>query len=1503
VKRGLLTGLSLLALSAVIALGWLFTSEAGLRWSYRQVETLLPGDLRSQQLSGSLNDGVTLQGLEYDDDEIRLTADRVILHWNPWALLWARIDVSRFEVEQLEVHLRQDDDDSGSQAGGASLPQLDIPLALQLHELEIDRLRLSQGGSPLTLEQLKLQASSRGSQVDIAAFSVRVVEVAIDENRVSDFEINLTGDVDMSGNYPHALQIAWQTRLPSGEILDNSTRIDGDLESTRLTQQSRGPLQAKLTLALRDLPGQLNWQAELEVADFDTSLLDAALPPVRANLSLSAKGDLHTAQASGQLDADSAELGPFKASFVLRSLDQPRLMDGLRVESLQLAIFDGELAAQGQLYWSPLLSWDSAVSADAINPARLLPEWPGSLGGRLRSQGHIEDGKLFASASITDLSGRLRGYPLSLQGEAQWSDDTLDIESARLESGNTRIVANGRVSGDLDLDWSLDSRDLAELYPAAQGQLAASGHLGGKTGAPIIKARFNGSSLRLDEYAVDSIDGDIVLDLLNWRQLDVRFAAREVELQEQRLRSIDVDADQRRIKASLVAANARANIELAGKLHDQGWRGKLVTANIDSDDFDAWRLRKPAALSLSRNAFSSGPLCLQSSQQAEICSSLQQREEVWDIGLDLSRVPLQMLRRWTPAELELDGVINATADLQYEADKPLLGKLKAEFPAAGARYPLQPGNPQNFDYRQGEFHLLLEPGQLKLGTRFTLENGDWLEGSAVLPQADILRLDLERQTMQAKVSIEARNWVVLDALIPQIEILQGEMELSIDARGPVTQPKLQLNGRLDGGAIHLLEPDMMLEQIELKLQSSGPERLEYSAAAMAASGRIAIRGNTRLNRGKAWPNTLAFDAEGLDMAQLLAPWISPTLSIEGSLQVSGELELDIDVNGNVSQPRLQLSGRLSGGAIHLLEPEMKLEEIELRLQSNGPQQLEFHAQAMAAAGKIALHGKTLLDWNKGWPSTLEFSGEDIDMASLLAPWVVPPLVIDGKLQASGEFNYRAPDQLLGELRLSSTRGRLEYPLLEQAVEEWEYEHALVTLTLNEQGINARSSIDIGSDSDLVAEMALPRAKLLALDFEQQPLRASARVSFEELNLIQLLVPEVDQLEGDLKLDLTVAGTLARPRISAQAVIPLASFQIPRLGLQIEQLSLLGESDASNRFNFRMSAASGDGHLSIHGVSHLDSTNYWSANVQVKGTDFEVSRIPEALVTVSPDLKISVDTYNIHVEGDLLVPLARLQPKDISTAARVSSDSVVIGGEEPSAQRWQISTLVNLALGEQVSFTGFGFEGSFGGRLLIEDRPGKLSTGSGEITILEGRYRAYGQRLQIDRGRLLFGGGALDNPGLDLRAQRQVNDVTVGLTVHGRLQQPEIELFSIPAMGETDMLSYMLFGHPMEASTDSEGSTMASAALALGLASGDFLAQGLGDRFGFDDVHVGSTDSGDQASLVVGRYLSPKMYVSYGVGLVESINSLTLRYQLADRWHLEAESGEFQGVDLLFTIER
>ncbi len=97
--------------------------------------------------------------------------------------------------------------------------------------------------------------------------------------------------------------------------------------------------------------------------------------------------------------------------------------------------------------------------------------------------------------------------------------------------------------------------------------------------------------------------------------------------------------------------------------------------------------------------------------------------------------------------------------------------------------------------------------------------------------------------------------------------------------------------------------------------------------------------------------------------------------------------------------------------------------------------------------------------------------------------------------------------------------------------------------------------------------------------------------------------------------------------------------------------------------------------------------------------------------------------------------------------------------------------------------------------------------------------------------------------------------------------------------------------------------MANAALALGLSGGDQIARSIGDRFGFDEMRIESDSTGDQASLVVGRYLSPRLYVGYGIGLIESINTFNLRYQISDRWQLEAESGTDQGADLFYRFER
>ncbi len=187
---------------------------------------------------------------------------------------------------------------------------------------------------------------------------------------------------------------------------------------------------------------------------------------------------------------------------------------------------------------------------------------------------------------------------------------------------------------------------------------------------------------------------------------------------------------------------------------------------------------------------------------------------------------------------------------------------------------------------------------------------------------------------------------------------------------------------------------------------------------------------------------------------------------------------------------------------------------------------------------------------------------------------------------------------------------------------------------------------------------------------------------------------------------------------------------------------------------------------------------------------------------------------------------------------------------------------------------------------------------------DGIYKAYGQDLTLERGRVVFAGGPLDNPGLDLRAYRKADDgVVAGLNIRGTLKAPETTIYSDPAMAQDQALAYILLGHPLGQSTPQEGSLLANAANSLGLKGGNLLAKKLGARYGLEEAKIESTGGLKEASLVVGKYLSPRLYVTYGIGLFEPVSTFRIRYLLGREWSLQAEQGAETSADFLYTVER
>jgi translocation and assembly module TamB len=278
-----------------------------------------------------------------------------------------------------------------------------------------------------------------------------------------------------------------------------------------------------------------------------------------------------------------------------------------------------------------------------------------------------------------------------------------------------------------------------------------------------------------------------------------------------------------------------------------------------------------------------------------------------------------------------------------------------------------------------------------------------------------------------------------------------------------------------------------------------------------------------------------------------------------------------------------------------------------------------------------------------------------------------------------------------------------------------------------------------------------------------------------------------------------------------------------------------------------------------------------------------------------------------VEGEVTIPQAYLSPPGGTDGGVPVSDDVVIVDDTDEDQEqiegFQVFTRVRVILGKDVQVEAGGFKGNIEGNLMVEQTPRLAPRGTGTIQVQTGQYRVYGQELEIQRGRILFV-GPIDNPGLDLQVAREVDEVTAGARVGGTVKTPELSLFSDPAMPDSSILSYLLFGRPPQARGGTESELLLKAALALGLSGGNLVTQRLTDAFGLDYLRFETGDEPSEAALVIGKYLSPNLYVSYGIGVFEAVSTFNLRYDITERLSLESiTTDEASGADLIFTIER
>jgi len=247
--------------------------------------------------------------------------------------------------------------------------------------------------------------------------------------------------------------------------------------------------------------------------------------------------------------------------------------------------------------------------------------------------------------------------------------------------------------------------------------------------------------------------------------------------------------------------------------------------------------------------------------------------------------------------------------------------------------------------------------------------------------------------------------------------------------------------------------------------------------------------------------------------------------------------------------------------------------------------------------------------------------------------------------------------------------------------------------------------------------------------------------------------------------------------------------------------------------------------------------------------------------------------------------------------------VYTGADTVAAADVRLRSRVRLVLGDLVEVRAPGFRCKPKGNLLVVDEPGQPTRGTGDLTLHEGTYTAYGQDLSIEKGRLIFGGGPVTNPSLDIKAVRKVSsDIKAGFNITGTAEEPVLTVFSEPPMSQSDALSYVMFGKKFDSSSK-ETSMAKETASQLAVQGSDVLARELAGKIGLSDASVESKGGLQESSLFLGTYVSPQLYVSYGVGLFQPQRTFRVRYSLSKHWMLQAENSDVQTGTVQYTGEK
>lgn len=545
----------------------------------------------------------------------------------------------------------------------------------------------------------------------------------------------------------------------------------------------------------------------------------------------------------------------------------------------------------------------------------------------------------------------------------------------------------------------------------------------------------------------------------------------------------------------------------------------------------------------------------------------------------------------------------------------------------------------------------------------------------------------------------------------------------------------------------------------------GEGRVQASATLAFASGAFTALVNTR-----------RLEAGSLDM--LATGW--PGLT--------GGVELELNASGTLKQPRGRAALTLTDwwmGDQPLASARLSARAFGQRVVVDGLVESPWAPGTQVARGedgvrpsppgsmRHVLRGDLRLDDGQSWTATASF---DVPDASRLLP--------AGSL---GDLFASARGTLTGQGRLSQPSAtKAQLSLSEVRVEKGRarFVNSAPGLADLENGRFVLHQLPLrGSGMDLDAHGAR---------------EADGRLAFEvggtaELDLLEELVPGLDDVRGNAELALQVGGTLQAPLVLGEARIDRLRL-VPEGGLVTitegtGSVAFSPEAMSLNAFSGRLNG----GDFDASGRVSLDQ--FKPRDVDLTATMEEVPlRVSDVSMRLSGTSTLRGALDDLRLAGEVEVTWLRFNT-DLELE-RTIVQALELSRRPPAPKVFErrgefLSLDLGVHLGDVRVENNLVQTGLAGDLRLVgtNRRPSVL----GAVTLTDGRAFVRNVEYRLTSGVVNFTDPARIRPAFDVRADASVRDYLVRVSASGTAQQPRLHLTSDPALPYADIVTLLTLG--------------------------------------------------------------------------------------------------------------